>query len=122
MGIKNNAALESRYVYLKYAPKGTDISQLIKGIGLEDIDEGKVIASTGGTEMVYPFGTDNYSRYNKYWGKDLYQITGTHWYTGGYIRPCKIRPVYTLQNLDVNFSFGDGNVKGKISHPKKWGE
>ena len=122
VGIKNNAALESRYVYLKYAPKGTDISQLIKGIGLEDIDEGKVIASTGGTEMVYPFGTDNYSRYNKYWGKDLYQITGTHWYTGGYIRPCKIRPVYTLQNLDVNFSFGDGNVKGKISHPKKWGE
>lgn len=122
VGIKNNKVLESRYVYLKYAKQGTADTQLIKGIGLEDLEEEKVIASTGGTEMVYPFGSDDYSRYNKYWGKGLYKVTGTHWYTGGYIRKCKIRPVYTLKPLDVNFSFGDGNAKGQISHPRKWGE
>lgn len=116
--------LDNNYVYLKYASKDTNQKDLITGIALRD-DSGNIIASTGGTEMAYPWGSDN-SRFNKYWANGAY-ITPSNpssewWFVGGLIKNCNFKPVYTTQPLDVNFSFGNGNSIGQICHPKKWGE
>ncbi len=127
VGFPSNALLEKRYVHLKFANENTKTEDLIKAIGLQDFgdeddeNDDKIIASTGGSEMTYPFGSNN--RFDNYWEKGSFNITGTHWYAGGgLVKKNKFRPVYSTKNLDVNFSFGDGNTKGQISHPKKWGE
>lgn len=126
-GISALPLVEKRSVHLKYANKDTKIENVIKAIGLQyfgdedDPDDDKIIASTGGSEMTYPFGTD--TRFEDYWKKGSFKVVKTHWWAGGaIIQNCDFRPVYSTNNLNVDFSFGDGNMIGKISHPKKWGE
>lgn len=125
-GISLYPLLEERCVHLKFANKDTEMKDLIKAIGLQffgdedDDEDDKIIASTGGSEMTYPFGTD--SRFEDYWTKGSFNVVGTQWWVGGAVaQPCDFRPVYSTKNLEVQFSFGDGNARGKISHPKKWG-
>lgn len=114
--------LDENYVYLKYASKGTPQKQLITGIGLRETDNDKIIASTGGTEMVYPWGSDD-SRFNNYWSdSNSYTTNIDKWFAGALVKNCNFKPAYTTKPLDVNFSFGNGNTKGHICHPKKWGE
>ena len=120
-----DGALDNNYVQLKYASKETAEDKIITGIGLKrtgDDGNGKIIASTGGTEMVYPWGTDD-SRFNKYWGEDSgYKWNDYKWFKGGLVFNCNFYPAFTTKPLDVNFSFGDLNKSGQISHPRKWGE
>ena len=126
-GIPTFPLLEKRCVHLKYADKDTKTENLIKAIGLQyfgdedDSSDDKIIASTGGAEMTYPFGTD--TRFEDYWKEGAFYVVGTQWWVGTAVhQKCDFRPVYSTKNLEVNFSFGDGNAKGQISHPKKWGE
>lgn len=116
--------IDNNYVMLKYASKDTPEDQIITGIGLRRKSDGKIMASTGGTEMVYPWGADD-SRYNKYWGdSNSYDYNDDYnWFKGGLVFNCNFYPAYTTQPLDINFCFGDGNYENTpISHPRKWGE
>lgn len=118
-----DGVLDNNYVLLKYASKDTSEDEIITGIGLRRKDNDKIMASTGGTEMVYPWGSDD-SRFNKYWGNsNEYTFRDYKWFAGsGLVVNCNFYPVFTTKPLDVDFSFGDQNAKGKISHPRKWGE
>lgn len=118
--------VRNNYVFLKYASKGTDITKLIKGIALynfDDVDGIKsegIIASSGGTEMPYPFGTND-EHFKDYWSSFTVNDDCNGW-IHGLVHYHNFKIAYSCENLDVNFSFGDGNMKGKICHPKKWGE
>lgn len=125
----------SNYVHLKFANENTDVKDVIKAIGLQCFYDYKnkgdrIIASTGGSEMTYPFEID--TRFDNYWKEGSYKMVETPWWSSEYdwisqddfnkYLIYNIRPVYSTKNLDVEFNFGDGNTKGKITHPKKWGE
>lgn len=126
---------KKKYVHLKFANENTDVKDLVKAIGLQRFgdndnpDDDKIIASTGGAEMTYPFEID--TRFNNYWKEGSYTVVETPWWASDNFMietiiykycPNNFYPVYSTKNLDVEFNFGDGNTKGKITHPKKWGE
>ena len=79
--------------------------------------------------MTYPFEID--TRFNNYWKEGSYTVVETPWWASDNFMietiiykycPNNFYPVYSTKNLDVEFNFGDGNTKGKITHPTKWGE
>lgn len=129
-----HGVMDKRYVHLKYAKAGTAIDSVIKAIGLskvngkDTVDTSAIIASTGGSEMTVPFSID--TRFGKYWGGTDEDSVATgarkhmsEWFANsGLKQKCDFNIVYSTKNLDVNFCFGDGNAKGQINHPKKWGE
>lgn len=112
--------LRNNYVWLKPATINSSSSEIITGIALKS-EHGDIIASTGGTEMKYPWGVDGYANFTNYWSENKYKepSISEEWYKG-LLTSCNFKPVFTTLALDSCLSFGNGRTTGKISHPQKW--
>lgn len=131
--------IDNNYVLIKTGSSSTPTSDKIKAVGLYNHsnkdktcspNKWRIWATSGGAEMKLPFeNADNIRKFDEYWEpQDNDKHTSTQswsndFYIGGLGTANDIRIFYQKKNLPVsNLSFGDGNMTGKIVHPKKWGE
>lgn len=119
----------NKEVYVKYASSSEPKENLITGVGIYGRDDdGKIFASSGGTEWKQPFDyADNIEYFNSYWSDEWRVNPDCEVWFEGASNHHPLKVCYTRKPLPDNFCFGLGPndepvSTSQITHPKKWGE